>query len=455
MLDGVIEVLEGRALLAGNAALDWNAVALDAVRAQRTAPPYAARNLAMVQAAVFDAANSVEGGYEPYLVRARAPRWASAEGAAAAAAHSVLVALYPAREAIFDAALEQSLAGVPNGRGERMGVAMGEKVAKRMIAERGGDGADAVVEYVPGTEMDDWRPTPPGFAGALLPGWGEVEPFALESGSEFRPDAPPAITSEAFAASMNQVKDLGAADSTTRTAEQTETALLWADGAGTATPPGHWNRIASSIAEDRDLSLIESSRILALLNIAMADAGIVSWDAKYAYELCRPVTAVRNAADDGNPLTEADADWTPLIVTPPFPSYTSGHSTFSSAAATVLAGFFGTDRVTFTTTSEGTPAVITRTFDSFWEAAEDAGMSRIYGGIHYDFDNEAGLESGREVGELVVRRLMRATGRPGHAGPRGEDRDPRGSGRDHRKREDLFGASDADVTGRGARPLHR
>jgi hypothetical protein len=448
MLQGALEVLERRALLAGNAAIDWNTAALDAVRAALTPPPYAARNLAMVHAAVFDAVNAVEGRYKPYRVRAGAPDWASAEAAASAAAHGVLVALYPARQGAFAAALAESLKGIPDGRGERAGVALGEKVARKMIAGRRDDGADEVVEYVPGTDVDDWQPTPPGFAGALFPQWPDVAPFAIQKGSDFRPDSPPEITSEAFAASMNQVKELGAADSTARTARQTDTALLWADGAGTATPPGHWNRIASSIAEERDLSLVESARMLALLNIAMADAGIVSWDAKYAYELCRPITAIRNAANDGNPLTEPDADWTPLIVTPPFPSYTSGHSTFSSAAATVLAGFFGTDRVTFTTTSEGTPTVITRTFDSFWEAAEDAGISRIYGGIHYDFDNVEGLASGSQVGELVVKRLMRPRGGhgPGVHLERRHDRNEDREGNQEREGDDLFASVNEDVT---------
>jgi hypothetical protein len=278
---------------------------------------------------------------------------------------------------------------------------MGRSAAHRVLAQRRHDGADEVVEYVPPAGPGMWQPTPPANAPAVLPQWPGVTPFALASADQFRPAGPPDVTSPEFAADFNEVKSLGARNSTTRTAEQTQIALFWADGAGTATPPGHWNEIAQQLAIDQGNNLVENARMFALLNVALADAGIASWDAKYAYHCLRPVTAIRNAAGDGNDLTEADVAWTPLIGTPPFPSYVSGHSTFSAAAATVLAGFFGTDDLTFTTTSEGLPGV-TRSFTSLSQAAEEAGRSRIYGGIHFEFDNADGLALGRAVGQYVL-----------------------------------------------------
>jgi membrane-associated phospholipid phosphatase len=212
------------------------------------------------------------------------------------------------------------------------------------------------------------------------------------------------LTSAEFTRTFARVKALGAATGSTRTPEQTRIALFWADGAGTVTPPGHWNQIAAQIAMQQGNTLPENARMFAVLDVALADAGIAAWDAKYTFDYVRPVTAIRNAAADGNPNTVADPAWSPLLATPPFPSYVSGHSTFSAAAAVALAGFFGTDHLTFTTGSDALPGV-TRTFTSLWSAAEEAGVSRIYGGIHWDFDNAAGLALGRAVGQQAVKRL--------------------------------------------------
>ena len=193
-------------------------------------------------------------------------------------------------------------------------------------------------------------------------------------------------------------------DSTERTAEQTLIARFWADGAGTATPPGHWNQIADDVARQRDTDLVQNARLFALLNIALADAGIASWDAKYYYGFWRPITAIREAGADGNALTMPETDWSPLLATPPFPSYTSGHSTFSGAASEVLSFFFGPEHRVHHSTDD-LPGVV-RSFDSFSEAAEEAGMSRIYGGIHFGFDNRDGLAQGRAVGRLATRVVL-------------------------------------------------
>ena len=358
--------------------------------------------------------------YAPYLVTRRAQSWASEEAAAAVAAHDVLVSVLPAQQATLDAALASSLAAVPNGKAEDAGVAFGKLVASRMIAERADDGSTDVVTYVPGNEPDDWQPTPPNFPTAALPQWATVEPFGISSPDQFRAAPPPSLNSPAFTAAFNQIKAIGAQGSTTRTAEQTDIARFWAGPSGTVQPPGHWNSIARGVADSQDNSLAENARLFAQLNIGMADALIAAWDTKYAYSFVRPVTAIRNADNDGNPDTVGDATWLPLLTTPGHPSYMAAHSTLSATAATVLAEFYGNDAIPFTSTAETTAGgtTITRSFDSFSEAAQEAGASRIYGGIHWSFDNEAGLEAGHSIGEFVAGNVLRPRVNTGQGGDR-------------------------------------
>lgn len=384
--------------------LDWNATLLNAVAADATAPPVAARNMAMVHVAIYDAVNAIDQTHSDYYVDALAPEGASREAAAAAAAHRILVNLYPTQIAAFDKQLELSLAEVADGQSENDGVALGQFVAEQILDWRSTDGSSNVVEYSPGTEPGDWQPTPPGFLPELLAQWSNVTPFAMTSTDQFRPDGPPALDSAEYAAEVNQVKELGSIDSTTRTADQTEIANFWADGPGTFTPPGHWNQIAEYVALAQGNTLSENARLFALLNIAEADAAIAAWDAKYEYDLWRPVTAIQQADTDDNPDTIADLNWEPLLVTPPFPEYVSGHSTFSGAASAVLTSFFD-DNVNFTTGSLSTPG-ISREFNSFSEAAEEAGMSRIYGGIHFPSGNEDGLAAGGALGNYVAQNFL-------------------------------------------------
>ena len=308
-----VETLEARTLMAADTVLEWNALAVEATRVARLSPNAQTRALAMVHGAVFDAVNGIEGGYAPYLVTRHAPSWASEEAAAAVAAHDVLVGLMPAQQATLDTALASSLAAVPDGRAEDAGVAYGKLVAGRMLAERADDGSTDVVTYVPGTGPDDWQPTPPSNAAAALPQWATVEPFGINSPDQFRADPPPAITSPEFTAAFNQMKAIGAANSTTRTAEQTDIARFWAGPSGTVQPPGHWNSIARGVAGAQGNSLAQNARMFALLNIGMADALITAWDTKYEYSFVRPVTAIRNADNDGNPDTAADPAWSPLL----------------------------------------------------------------------------------------------------------------------------------------------
>ena len=413
----------------GDAVTSWNTALLEIVRHTtapsadipglliKPPPPMVAKYLAMVSGAMFDAINSVDQLYEPYLSGITPQFGASAIVAGSVAAHDVAAEVYDNQEALdmWDKTLAEIMATVPDGNAKTLGIQVGQQVAAAMIARRANDGSSATVTYTPGTQPGQWRPTAPGFTAATLPQWPDVTPFAMTSGDQFRPAAAPALDSAEYAAAVNEVKSLGDVNSTTRTQDQTNIALFWADGGGTTTPPGHWNQIAIDIGLEQNQSLLENARMMALLNYALADAGIASWDAKYAYNLWRPIDAVQQADADGNAATIQNGNWTPLINTPSFPSYTSGHSTFSSAAAAVLTELFGA--VPFTTMadvgstgawppSDNIAGLQVRSFTSFQQAAQEAGMSRIYGGIHYSFDNTAGQAAGNSVGQLVMAELL-------------------------------------------------
>lgn len=385
--------------------LQWNEAALQAIRAAKTPPPLAARHLAIVHIAMVDAVAGVRHTCRPFEVEVNAPAGTSADAAAAAAAHQVLIDLYPARTRQFDEILAKALVDVDEDAVEK-GLTLGRYVAKEVLAWRAEDGADRAVRFTPKHGPGEWAPTPPAYAKPLAPHWPTLTCFALRRGFQFRADGPPKLTDKAYAVAFDEVKRLGGKDSKSRTAEQTEIALFWADGEGTVTPPGHWNRIAQAVSRDRRLSLDEKARLFALLNVALADVGIACWDCKYHFRFWRPIQGIREAEADDNPDTTADRDWEPLLVTPPFPSYTSGHSSFSGAAATILAAVVGSDPVRFQTTSDGLPGV-TRRFSGFWTAAEEAGMSRIYGGIHWQFDNTDGLAGGKKVAEHVLTHCLK------------------------------------------------
>jgi hypothetical protein len=380
---------------------DWNNAALDAIRAGNTNPPIASRSLVILHVSVYDAVNGIARTHEPYLVQSAVSASASRQAAASAAAHQALVNLFPARTSIFDALHAAILATIPNGQQKSTGIAWGEFVANQILAARANDGSTAVVPPPGGSGPGVWIPTPPAFLPYLLPQWGFVVPFGMSSSSQFRPPGPPSLDSQQYAADYEEVKELGALVGSTRTAEQTEIALFWADGAGTETPPGHWNSIAQIISGARGNTLEENARLFALLNIAMADAAICAWDAKYEFHFWRPVTAIA--------FVEPELHWMSFIVTPPFPDYTSGHSTFSAAAATVLPLFYDTEDLPFTTGSDFLPGVY-RSFSTCLEAAEEAAASRIYGGIHFRSASEDGLQAGISIGEWTFDHYLRPKG---------------------------------------------
>lgn len=384
--------------------LRWNEAALQVFRAEKVPPPKVARTLAMVHIAMYDAVNTIHRTHTSYLLELEPIPGASAEAAAASAAHRVLVALYPGHKENLDRLLAQSLAETPATQREE-GRQLGQLIAEKVLEWRRGDGSDLPGKFEPRPMAGVWQPTPPNHLPALLPEWGSCAPFAIRRDTQIRPAGPPSLTSPAYTEAFKEVARLGGRTSTARTPEQTQIAWFWADDVGTATPPGHWNIIARDVARARHNTLTENARLFALLNMSLADASVLCWVFKFHYQFWRPVTAIRRAEEDGNAETTADLEWLPLLTTPPFPAYTSGHSTFSGAGSAVLARFFGTDRVRFETTSEGLPGVV-RTFPSFSAAAEEAGMSRIYGGIHWQFDNADGLSTGRGIGEYVYKNYL-------------------------------------------------
>lgn len=410
----------------GDLFTNWNATALNAVRqwtgtsddpyAGRivpSEPPRVARNLAMIHTAMFDAFAAIHGGFQTYRLISDVPENSSAEAAAISAAYTVSTALYPDAEslALWEAARVESLRAIADGPEMISGLAFGELVGLQMLVAREHDGAKDAVQYVYGEDPGDWQRTYPGYLPPLLPHWAHVETFAVGDVTEYRAPPPPTLDSAAYAASVDEVMRLGSVVSQERTDDQTEIAIFWADGAGTYTPPGHWNQIACEVLTNGNYSQIESARTLALLNLALADAGIAAWDSKYSYDLWRPIDAIRQADTDNNPDTQQDLTWQPLLVSPPFPTYTSGHSTFSGAGDAVLTTLLG-NNIAFTSQMDSHSApnqrplvqstVVSRAFASFSDAAAEAGVSRIYGGIHFDFDNTSGLEVGRRIGASVT-----------------------------------------------------
>ncbi|MEY9752606.1 Ig-like domain-containing protein [Bradyrhizobium yuanmingense] len=383
---------------AENAALAWNQITLDTIRADASTPIVASRTLAIESVAILDVLAAIDGT-PAIMVGLKAPENLSVDAAVAAAAHRVLAYLYPAQADALDQKLTADLADIPEGNDKAAGLSFGRAVADAVIALREHDGWDAFVTYNTEGAAGQWVPTAPMFDVPFGPHWGSLTPFALQTGDQFRPDGPPSLDSAEYAAAFDEVMRLGSATGSERTAEQTEIARFWADGLGSFTPSGHWNAIATDAAQAEGLSLSDSARMLAMLNIGLADAGITAWDAKYYYGTWRPITAIHRADEDGNAATTADPDWQPLLITPAFPEYVSGHSTYSATASTILTDIFGD--YSFSTASTALPGV-TRTFDSFEDAALEAGQSRIYGGIHFQFANIAGQATGRLIGDWVL-----------------------------------------------------
>jgi membrane-associated phospholipid phosphatase len=387
----------------GQPVIDWNQLLLSIVNTPGAQPAniQPTRNFAILHAAIYDAVTAIDRTHEPYLIAVRAPRDASETAAADAAAHTTLVGLYPAQQKSIDAEYTSELAKVPDGPAKDQGVRLGDQVATDLLAIRANDGSNVTPPpFLSGTAPGDYQLTPPNFPTPVFTTWGQVTPFVLDRGDQFRPAPPPPLTSDAYAAAINEVQSLGSATSTTRTAEQTEIGKFW-------NPPiqNFWNQIADEIATGQQSDLPTTARLFAALNLSFADSAIAFYDAKYTYQLWRPVTAIRLGDTDGNPNTTADPSWLPLAGnTAADPSYPGAHSTISAAGADVLASFYG-DGQHFSLISPSLPGV-TRSFTSFSAAAQEAGLSRIYAGQHTRLDHNAGVLLGNDVAGFVLHNAL-------------------------------------------------
>ncbi len=388
---------------------DWNEILQHALKTNLGAtPPLQGRAAAIVQTAVYDAVNGIARQYQPYFVTQRAPRGARAEAAAAAAAHTTLVALFPAQKSIFDADLAASLAKIPGQRGQSRsiarGLAWGEHVATLILAWRSTDGSTTTFPpYLGGTGPGVWRslPTPTAPDGTLpaaFPQLAHLEPFAIATPSQFRPGPLPALTSPQYAADVNEIKAIGGTTSTSRTATQTQIAKLWA-----AVDVSDENQVARDVLPP-GASLVDNARILALANIVVADCVTASFDSKYTYNLWRPYHAIRLADTDGNPLTDADPTWTPLIPTPRFQEYVSNHAILTGGFMRVLADLVG-DVHTFVLSSPGYPS-FTITYNRLSDAAAEVQLARMWGGIHFRNSVIVGGEMGIAIADHVVSNFL-------------------------------------------------
>jgi hypothetical protein len=403
--------LTGPLAFGDNAVLFWNEQALNATRLARNPPPIASSFYAAYHVAIFDTVNSITHDHRSWLNHEAAPAGANMDAAIASASFTMLNAQWgqAANPRNFQVAYDQALAGIPDGPGKTSGIAWGKHIAELVLAERAKSGFD---KPIPGQysseEPGKWRETPPGFRPPVLPHWAKVTPFVMTSPSQFRAPPPPAVDSKQQADELLYIAKVGARDGAERTEYETLSAPFWADDLGTATPPGHWNVIAQDLTRRNKLSTPDTARLFALLNMACADAGISCWDSKFFYRTWRPETAIRELDPKLNPHMTPKPDFIPLMMTPAFPSYTSGHSTFSGAAERILARFFGTDDIEFTVTSEGLPGAV-RTFKKLSACQKEIGLSRLFGGIHVMVDNLEGTNAGHKIGDWVFENSLQPT----------------------------------------------
>jgi hypothetical protein len=399
---------------AENAVLEWNEQALNATRLARNPPPLSSFYFATFHAAIFDAVNGITRTHQGWLVNEPAPAGVDMDAAIAGAAHAVMVSLWSATSNPHNlqAAYDKALADIPDGPGKTAGIAWGEHVAALVLEKIAQAGHN---KPVPGTyssnEAGKWRETPSQFRPPLLPFWGRVKPFVMTSQDQFRAPPPESLGSKEYAEELAFVAKKGSRDNADRTEYQTLSTPFWNDDLGTSTPPGHWNQIAQDLARRNKLSVPDAARLFALLNFAQADSAISCWETKFYYNVWRPETALREVDQRLNPNAAAIPDFIPNMPSPPFPSYTSGHSTFSGAGARLLAVFFGTDDVEFSVTSDALPGAV-RTFKKLSDAQAEAGMSRVWGGIHTMSDNLEGQKCGVKIADWVLQHALQPVAAP-------------------------------------------
>ena len=383
----------------GQSVVDWNRQLITVLGTPNAQPAtvHPTRSFAILQAAEYDAVVSITRAAPPYKATVPAAADARPDVAADQAAHDVLAALYPANRSGADDLLRTELAAVPDGDAKQDGVVVGQAAAAQLLMLRAADGATATsTPFAPGTQPGDYRPTPPKLAAPMYTNWGSVAPFVLNSGSQFRPPAPPAVTSAAYASALTEVESLGRDSSTTRSADQTVAGKFWS-----ASPIWNtWNQVAQQLVGDRKASLADATRAFAALDLSMADTTIGMYDAKYTDHVWRPITAIRA----GVPGLAGDPNWNPLTPTAADPSYPGAHSALSAAAATALGAVWG-DRQAVAVTSSAAPGV-TRSFTSLTAVADEAALSRIWSGQHTRIDDQAGRQLGRQVTGVVLGALQ-------------------------------------------------
>jgi hypothetical protein len=362
----------------------------------------------MMHLAMFQAVNAIVGDYQPYLERIEAPSGASPEAAAIAAAHRTLVGLFPGSETNLNASRDASLSEIPDSPAKTDGIAVGMATADAILALRADDGAANASDppYTPGTEPGDWQPTPPGFATALYPNWGKVTSFGIQYGGQFRSNRPPAIHTGIYAHDYNEVKVVGDADSRVRPQAKTDRARYF----GGNPPVQVFGQSASQVSTAQGMSLSENARTFALLHMAMADGLISSMESKYYYEYWRPLTAIIGGDTDGNRNTRPDPDWLSLVVNPPYPSYPSNFASAANAARAVLEQTYGKRGHSITLVSVNPTVDVTLHYTTFSRMIDDINDARIYGGIHYRFDQDAGSRMGGQVGSYILRNYLHPMG---------------------------------------------
>jgi PAP2 superfamily len=398
LLPGVIAAALAAMPARADTVTDWNAKAETIAVEKQITPAFNGRQMAMLHIAMFEAVNAIERRYAPYKLSLAAERTFSKDAAAAAAAHGVLVAVHPERQAALDAELAASLAPIANGEAKAKGIELGKKAAAEIIALRADDGFDAQESYRPHTSAGVYIPTTiPVFSHV-----GAAKPWAMTAGSQFRPAPPVALTSETWTKDLNEIRVIGSRDSSMRTAEQTEIGRFWL-----MTGPRSYNPIVRQLAAAKELDLVDCARLFALVAMAGNDAIISVMDAKYAYNLWRPVTAIRNADISGNPATPREASWLPLGDTPMHPEYPCAHCITSSAVGAVLTNVLGDQVPEFSLTSTTLPGV-TRKWKTIGAYNEEVALARIYAGFHYRFSTIVGRDMGRKIGDLVATTQLRA-----------------------------------------------
>ena len=396
----VYGLVGGTAVARADVVLDWNTIMMSTLATQN---PFAqARFAAITETAVFEAVNAITGDDDPYLGTVTAPPGASAEAAAAAAAHGVLTNYLPASAASLDAALVTSLAAIPDGQAKDDGVAVGEAAAAAMIADRTNDGSAPPQFYTPtSTDPGQWQLTPGCTAGVFLH-WRDLKPFGVLRTDQFRPGPPPALTSGLYTKVYDEVKTVGAVDSTVRPPDRTDVARYFA----VASAPHVWNQAARQVSAAEERSLSENARTFALLNMALSDGLASVMEAKYHYVFWRPYTAIRAGDTDGNPRTDPDPTWNPLISTPCFPGYPSAHAVASYAARKIAEKTLGSGTIDVTLSHPGVPDV-TLHYTRFSQITDDIDDARVFGGIHFRSDQDTGGKQGRDIGGYVYHHNLR------------------------------------------------